>query len=221
MDSSVNRNSSDQATNTPDTESRADGTSAMRSGNSLAVWWRVFVDELRGRRQFARYKVLVDRYQMAPEGVELKIIGQMWIDRRPAYWLRRGAWSIVWLWFAFFGVGLSVTATVELFTASLPLVFSIIIVAVWWLSAIPAFVFPWRRLAVFPFGEKPASPFIYPGPLLAPLFVLFLPVLAGMCSAIFLSTLRKNFPGEAAAREAYVASRSRARSRGRSTRKRK
>lgn len=170
--------------------------------NPLAARWHYFIDELRGKRQFARHKVLVDRYQLERGTPDLKIIGRTWVSRGAAYWLRRSTWSVVWLWVAFVGVVPASGVTVGLLMSPLPLPAGIAIAVIWWLSAIPAFIFPWRRLSVFPFGDNSGSPFVYPGAFLAPLFILFLPVLAGMCSAIFLSTLRRNFPGETAAREA-------------------
>lgn len=189
--------------------------------NPLVARWHFFIDELRGKRQFARRKVLVDRYQLEHGTPELKIIGQTWVNRGPAYWLRRSTWSVVWLWVAFVGIVPAVGVTVKLLMSPLPLPAGIAIAVVWWLSAVPAFVFPLRRLSVFPFGENPSSPFVFPGAFLAPLFIVFLPVLAGMCSAIFLSTLRRNFPGEAAAREAYGAHQDHIRSRNRPSRKRR
>ncbi len=189
--------------------------------NQLATHWVYFIDELKGKRQFAKRKVLVHRYQMERGTPEIKIIGRTWLTRGPAYWGRRIAWSSIWMLVAFMGVGFAITATVKLLMSPLPLTAEISIAVVWWLSSVPAFVFPWRRLAVFPFGENAGSPFVFPGALLAPLFVLFLPVLAGMCSAIFLSTLRRNFPGEAAAREAYDAHQEHIRSRRRPSRKRR
>jgi hypothetical protein len=221
MDSSDSGRPYHSPVETPEAGTRTRDQLGTSPRNPLIARWEFFVDELRGKRQFARRKVLVDRYQMERGTPELKIIGRTWVNRGPAYWLRRIAWSVVWLWIAFVGVGFAVTATVKLLTSPLPLAAGITIAVVWWISSVPAFVFPWRRLAVFPFGENPGSPFVFPGVLLAPLFILFLPVLAGMCSAIFLSTLRRNFPGEAAAHEAYDAYRDHIRSRRRSSRKRR
>lgn len=183
---------------------RAGHPAEQRTPDPLTARWRAFLDELRGRRQFARRKVLVDRYQIVDGGTpSLKIIGRTWVDRGPSYWARRCAWSLVWLALTLVLVLTAGMGVVQLTTSPLPLVGSIPIALLWWLPAIPGFVYPWRRLAVFPFGERPAYPFVFPGPLLAPLVLVFLPALAALCTAICLSTLRRNFPGEAAAREAY------------------
>ena len=169
----------------------------------LVSWWESFVDDLTGRRQFARRKVLVDRYALAGGTPNLEIVGRRWVNRGPSYWSRRIAWSVVWLWCAFVGAVPAIAVTAKLAVSPLPLGAGIAIGVIWWVAAVPAFVFPYRRLAVFPSARALISLSLFPGSRFKPPAILCWPVLAGMCAAIFLSTLRRDFPGEAAAREAH------------------
>ncbi|WP_146214555.1 hypothetical protein [Streptomyces sp. ICBB 8177] len=145
----------------------------------------------------------------------LGVVGESWVDRGAGYWARRIPYALTWLLIALMMDLLAVEGTVMLFLeARLPLALKTAIVPFWWAPAVAYFLKFWRRLELNGTGSQAATtpPFSYGAMrVLAPLALVFLaPCVAGTTSAIFLSSLRRNFPGESAAREAlrrYEASR--------------
>ncbi|MBY8884090.1 hypothetical protein K7472_04425 [Streptomyces sp. PTM05] len=170
--------------------------------------WRWALDELRGTRQAARREVLVNGYARQHRGrPQLGVVGETWADRGAGYWARRIPYALVWLLIALMMDVLAVECTVMLFLeARLPLALEIAIVPIWWAPAVAYFLKFWRRLELNGTGSQTATtpPFSYGAMrILAPLALPFLaPCIAGTTSAIFLSSLRRNFPGESVAREA-------------------
>jgi len=173
---------------------------ALRRG-TLAGSWRNFVAEMRGAYQSERRASRVEFYRTEIRGRPfLKIIGWRWIDRGPVYWMPRLSWSFVQFLLAAMLSLMAIETTALILMSRHPLFLTVPLMVIWWLSAVPAFIYPWRRLQVFGFRRGRVRG---QSPWMGPVFVVLLPVLAGMMVAMFLSTVRRDFPGESAAREAY------------------
>ena len=171
---------------------------------TLSTVWANFIAELRGARQDDRRRAVVDYYRTEMFGRPyLKIIGQRWINRGPSYWIRRAGWSFGQFLIAAMMSMFAIEATVMVLVSKVQLFLTIPLMVIWWLSVVPGFIYPWRRLQVFGFTRKARIRYTAGSPIIGLAFGILLPVLAGMTMAIFLSTLRRDFPGESAAREAY------------------
>ncbi|MGW7002607.1 hypothetical protein ACWGCW_07215 [Streptomyces sp. NPDC054933] len=170
--------------------------------------WQWALDELRGTRQAARREFLVNRYARQQRGrPRLGVVGESWVERGAGYWARRIPYALLWLLIASMMDLLAVEATVMLFLkAHLPLALEIAIVPIWWAPAVAYFLKFRRRLELHGVGSDQSTtpPFTYGAMrILAPVALIFLaPCIARMTLAIFLSALRRNFPGESVAREA-------------------
>jgi hypothetical protein len=182
---------------------------------STGEWFAGLRQEIAGRDQAERRQSLVQSYvHGAAQGEPgLGWIGRTWVRRGAGYWGRRVGVSVAYLLLALIAGSFTLGFPPDLmfsqkysFNAHIPLAVKIVIVVLWLSTAIPAYLAMYRRIELYgfiPFGERPlfSSGFLG-GRYLVLLAIPFFPALGGMVLAMFTVTLRHDFPGESAAREA-------------------
>ncbi|MGW7005460.1 hypothetical protein ACWGCW_22315 [Streptomyces sp. NPDC054933] len=171
--------------------------------------WQWYFGQALGRGQQARWIVRVDRCVTLDQGrPELGIVGRTWIERGPDYWARRIAWAFVQFLLCVAFTGILTAALAALWQNSWPWPACAGITGVAGVATLAAFLPMWRRLEIDGFtpitqGRRRGGFGIGSMRILGPLLLLVvLPLLAGMLAAMFLSTLRRDFPGEGPARAA-------------------
>jgi hypothetical protein len=182
---------------------------------SLADWFRGLWQEVAGHDRVSRREVLVLSYVhgVAQGEPMLGFIGRSWVDRGLGYWARRISITLIYLLIGFV-LGLTTLgfAPYVLFSgryalhAQLPLVVRLLILILWSLPAIPAYLAMYRRLTLYGYQRNrlqgpPPTGFLT-GRFTILLAVPFFPMLGGLVLAMGTATLRPHFPGESAAREA-------------------
>jgi len=181
---------------------------------SIADWFRGLWQELAGRDRAGPREVLVLLYVhgVAQGEPSLGYVGRTWVDRGPNYWARRVSLTLIYLviglvlGFATLGFGpyLLFSHRYALHT-QLPLVLRVVILVLWSLPAIPAYLAMYRRLTLYGYqrnrlqGSQPTG--FLTGRFTILLAVPFFPMLGGLVLAMGTAPLRADFPGESAARE--------------------
>ena len=182
---------------------------------SLADWFRGLWHEVAGHDRASRREVLVLSYVhgVAQGEPTLGFIGRSWVDRGPGYWARRISASLGYLLIGLvLGFATLGFAPYVLFSnryalhAQLPLVARVLILILWNLPAIPAYLAMYRRLTLYGYQRNrlqgpPPTGFLT-GRFTILFAVPFFPMLGGLVLAMGTATLRPQFPGESAAREA-------------------
>jgi hypothetical protein len=181
---------------------------------SIADWFRSLRQELAGRDRKARREVLVLSYVhgVAQGEPVLGYLGRTWTDRGPSYWARRTSVTLMYLVIGLvLGLATLGFAPYLLFShryalhAQLPLVARVLILIVWSLPAIPAYLAMYRRLTLYGYQRNrlqgPAPTGFLTGRFTILLAVPFFPMLGGLVFAMGTAPLRVYFPGESAARE--------------------
>ncbi|HWG22710.1 hypothetical protein [Actinospica sp.] len=182
---------------------------------SLADWFRGLWQEVAGHDRASRREVLVLSYVhgVAQGEPTLGFIARSWVDRGPGYWARRISVTLLYLLIGLvLGFATLGFAPYVLFSnryaihAQLPLVARVLILILWNLPAIPAYLAMYRRLTLYGYQRNrlQGSPHIgfLTGRFTILLAVPFFPMLGGLVLAMGTATLRLQFPGESAAHEA-------------------
>jgi hypothetical protein len=180
----------------------------------IADWFRDLRQEIAGRDRAARREVLMLSYVhgVAQGEPTLGYVGRTWIDRGPSYWARRTSVTLMYLvvgvvlGFATLGFGPYLLFSHKYsLHAQLPLAVRVLILIVWSLPAIPAYLAMYRRLTLYGYQRNrlqgPAPTGFLTGRFTVLLAVPFFPMLGGLVLAMGTAPLRVSFPGESAARE--------------------
>ncbi|GAA5192863.1 hypothetical protein GCM10023322_53370 [Rugosimonospora acidiphila] len=182
--------------------------------SSSGAWLRRVLSEASGRDRADRKDFLVETYVATCQGEpELGYIGRTWVSRGAGYWVRRSAATFAYFLLGVFigtlclGLGPDLLFNRQYsFNTHLPLTLKILILVVWYAPAVVAYLGMYHRLVLCGFSRDRFSQGPHLGSLtgrvLIPLALPFLSVAGGLVLAMFTSTLRADFPGEAVAREA-------------------
>lgn len=182
---------------------------------SVSEWFDELWQEIAGHDRAERREILMLSYVYGTDQGEPSIgwLGRSWIRRDAGYWCRRISITIVYLLLAltigpsFLGLAPFLLLSHQYpAIAHLPLTLRIILVVVWSSTAIPAYLAMYRRLELYGFERSEDRP-MFSARFLGARYVVLLaiplfPAIGGMALAMFTVTLRLNFPGERAAREA-------------------
>ncbi|MBF9066883.1 hypothetical protein [Streptacidiphilus fuscans] len=188
-------------------------TSASHASSPRA-WLRALLTEVSGQNRTDRRHFLVETYVATCRGEpELGYLGRTWTTRGAGYWSRRIATTFVYFLLAAFAGTLILGLGPDLlfshqysFNAHLPLVLKVALLTVWYIPAGIAYLAMYRQVVLYGFRrdrlrQGPHTGFAT-GRLLMPLALPFLSIAGGLVLALFTATLRADFPGESAAREA-------------------
>lgn len=130
----------------------------------------------------------------------LVFLKSSWVRRGFRYWWCRFWASVLYLFCLAFVGGLAFGFGVGISHVHQP-VLRIVLLSVYALTAVPGFIVAWNGIGAggFPAADDASGP-TYGSGCLA---LIIAPIATGLCLAVFIKTLRPNFPGEKAARRVY------------------